>query len=67
MKSNPFVRNSLKTFGTISIELVWKLIFVRDLVNVVFWYHVNQTGLKIIYVYNPDFDIMSNKLVSKGN
>ena len=41
IKSNPFVRNSLKTFGTISIELVWKLIFVRDLVNVVFWYHAN--------------------------
>ena len=41
MKSNIFVRNSLKTFGTISIELVWKLIFVCDLVNVVFWYHAN--------------------------
>lgn len=65
IKSNPFVRNSLKTFGTISIELVWKLIFVCDLVNVVFWYHANWMGFKMGYLYNPDFGIISIKIVSK--
>ena len=65
MKSNPFVRNLLKTFGSISIELIRKLIFVCDLVNVVFWYYTNQTSSKMGYLYNPDFGIMSSKLVSK--